>query len=521
MVVVALTMFKRFINAHLHREHISLLIHQHRLATACLLGSIMIIVGITANWVHSPDTSLTTHHSHELRVVTRISPSTYYLDNASETNDNDIKANGFDYNLLKLFADKHNLELKIQTVDSLDQMQSMVQKGKADLAVPGISLNADNFHLSKSIPYHHSELIVVYKAGLKKPRGPKDLLNKNLMVISESASASHLHGLQEELPSLQWRELELINHADLLEHVQRELIDFAIIDKSEFSLLSGLYPGVKEGFTLNTNQPFYWLFSEQTTKLVSAVNDFLLDAQADSTLAKLEEQFFGYSSKLSQVTSYEFAKNIKKRLPEHLENIKSTADRYGMDWCMLAAISYQESGWNPKAKSPTGVRGMMMLTLATANELGVANRLNVKESLDGGARYYLQLKNRLPKRIQEPDRSWLALAAYNVGMGHLEDARVLTEHRGGDPDSWYDVKQALPLLTDPEWYAYTKYGFARGNEPVEYVQRIRHYYNILKWHETSDKFKSNESNSLATLTSATVAKNTESISEKIQENPAL
>ena len=154
-----------------------------------------------------------------------------------------------------------------------------------------------------------------------------------------------------------------------------------------------------------------------------------------------------------------------------------------MDWQLLAAVDYQESHWNPVAESPTGVRGMMMLTLPTARELGVDNRLDVTQSLRGGARYLKDIRRRLPDDIYEPDRTWLALAAYNIGMGHLEDARVITDRQGGDPHLWQDVMERLPLLQKRQFFETTRYGYARGVEAATYVQNIRHYYSILQWQD--------------------------------------
>lgn len=124
---------------------------------------------------------------------------------------------------------------------------------------------------------------------------------------------------------------------------------------------------------------------------------------------------------------------------------------------------------------------MMMLTLPTAREMGIEDRLDPVQSLRGGARYLKNIKRRLPKDIAEPDLTWFAMAAYNVGMGHLEDARVITERQGGDPHLWADVMERLPLLQKSKYYQNTRYGFARGSEPVTYVQNIRHYYSILQW----------------------------------------
>jgi membrane-bound lytic murein transglycosylase F len=157
-----------------------------------------------------------------------------------------------------------------------------------------------------------------------------------------------------------------------------------------------------------------------------------------------------------------------------------------MDWHLLAAVAYQESHWDPRAQSRTGVRGLMMLTLPTAREMGVDNRLDPGQSLRGGARYLKNIKRRLPDDISEPDRTWFSLAAYNIGMGHLEDARVITERQGGDPHVWREVMEHLPLLQKSKYYQDARYGFARGEEAVTYVQNIRHYYSILEWQDISD-----------------------------------
>ena len=165
-------------------------------------------------------------------------------------------------------------------------------------------------------------------------------------------------------------------------------------------------------------------------------------------------------------------KASREKLPTYLPLFQKYATD-DIDWRLLAAVAYQESHWNPRAKSPTGVRGMMMLTLPTAKQLGIKSRIDPEQSIRGGARYIQKNKRRIPERIPEPDRTWLALAAYNIGFGHLEDARRLTQKFGADPDRWVDVKEYLPLLRQRKYYKQTRFGYARGDEPVQYVDNIK------------------------------------------------
>jgi len=195
----------------------------------------------------------------------------------------------------------------------------------------------------------------------------------------------------------------------------------------------------------------------------------------------LLERHYGHVSDFDYVGTRTYMRHIEQRLPEYRPHFEEAVADKDIDWRLLAAVAYQESHWNPKAVSPTGVRGMMMLTRTTANDLGVDRRTDPRQSIDGGSRYLKYLLDRIPERIQGRDRLWLALAAYNIGYGHMEDARIITQQRGGDPDKWMDVKESLPLLHKRKWYSKTKNGYARGNEAVRYVENIRSYYDILVW----------------------------------------
>lgn len=170
-----------------------------------------------------------------------------------------------------------------------------------------------------------------------------------------------------------------------------------------------------------------------------------------------------------------FSEDVAAVLPQYRGDFEAAARRNGLDWRLLAAVGYQESRWNPAAESPTGVRGLMMLTTDTALDLGV-DREDGPQSIRGAGRFLQSLYEQLPPQIREPDRTAMALAAYNQGIGHLLDARDVAVNRGGDPDRWSDVRAALPLLGDADWQKTTKYGFARGGEAVAFVDSVRQYY---------------------------------------------
>jgi membrane-bound lytic murein transglycosylase F len=170
---------------------------------------------------------------------------------------------------------------------------------------------------------------------------------------------------------------------------------------------------------------------------------------------------------------------VQTRLPRYLDWFKEAADKYQLDWRLLAAMGYQESKWDPGAVSFTGVRGLMQLTEDTAAMMRAGNRLDPRASIFGGAKYLSRLLDTVPSRIEEPDRTWFAVAAYNVGFGHVEDARILTQQQGRNPDRWEDVRETLPLLSQERWYTRTRRGYARGWEPVRYVDNVKAYLNIL------------------------------------------
>ena len=414
----------------------------------------------------------------EIVVVSRNGPATYYEDKGGPA--------GFEYALGSLFAEELGVKLKMEVRHNIAELLESVRRGQVDFAAAGLTVTPDRIgEFSFSHPYFEIQTQAVYVAGTARPRAVEDLYNSRLVILADSSQAELLRSWQAEHPDLHWQEINDAEASDLLDMVNSGAATFALIDSNEFTANRSFFPKLRSGFDLANTERIAWLFNARADnqRLRERADAFFQRLQADGTLEQIKEQYFGHAWGINQVDSQTFLRRVRQRLPKYEELVRNIAQEYQMDWQLLAAISYQESHWNPYARSPTGVRGMMMLTTNTAREMKVQNRLDATQSLRGGARYFKKIMRLLPGGVSEPDRTWFALAAYNIGRGHLEDARVITERQGGNPDLWTDVKERLPLLQKSKYYRGTRHGYARGSEPVTYVKNIRHYYNILAWQD--------------------------------------
>lgn len=413
-------------------------------------------------------------NSGELVVVTRLSPSTYY-----ETQHGG--PSGLEFDLADLFAQELGVSLKLVVASELGQVFNALATRSAHLAAAGLNITAERearFRFTE--PYMSAQQQVVYRAGNPRPKQLEDLNAGSLRVTAHSNHAEYLREAKAAMPDLSWEETSELSVDDLLYHVWSRQLDYTIANSNDLVLSQQFYPELRAAFDLTEPQGLGWaMVRGEDDSLFQAAEAFFDRIRNDGTLSHLLEKYYGHLNNFDYVGTRTYMRHITERLPKYRELFERAAEETGLDWRLLAAIGYQESHWNPRAVSPTGVRGIMMLTLNTAKSLGVSNRLDPEQSILGGARYLALTKDRIPEHIVDPTRTWLALAAYNVGLGHLEDARIITTNQGKNPDSWTHVKEHLPLLAKKEWYRKTRYGYARGWEPVRYVENIRTYYELL------------------------------------------
>ena len=411
----------------------------------------------------------------ELRVVTRDSPVSYV--------EGPDGPSGPEFDLVKEFADELGVDLVIKTVDSISEIVPYLNSGKAQMAAAGLSITESRReYLHFGYPYDMVDMHLIYKLGTGKPNDIEEVIGRPIEVMAGSSHADMLQVLSAVHPELEWTENADAEVTDLLAKVANEEVDFTIADSTEFNIQRHFHPDLRVALDLELGDPIAWAFPKGSgDSLLARADRFLINADRDGYLAQVHDRYYGHTKKFDYVGTRNFIRHFESRLPRYRDMFEEAGAKWGVDWRLLAAIGYQESHWRSGAVSPTGVRGIMMLTEDTAAFLGIDDRVDPENSIFGGAQYYARQTERVADTVDEPDRTWMALAAYNVGFNHLKDARKIVEWQGGDPDTWIDVSKALPLLAQRKWYTKVPYGYARGWEPVLYVNNIRSYYNILKW----------------------------------------
>jgi len=411
----------------------------------------------------------------ELVVISRTGPTTYY-----KTPEGIL---GLEYELSTRFAKHLGVKLKVLLAENQEDIIPMIVRGEAHLAAAALTITENRKKLVRFSPgYQTIDQQLVYRLGSKRPSSLEDVIDGHLEVTRGTSHTERLTELTKTHPDLQWKEHRNISGTELLNLVYEQVIDYTISNSNELSLFQRYNKEVNAAFSISEPQSLAWAMPYHVdNSLLNESKNFFRKIKKSGELEQLIERYYGHADQLNFVGTRLYIRHVKTKLPRYQRQFEKAAAKYKLDWRLLAAIGYQESHWKPKATSPTGVRGIMMLTLKTAKQLQITNRLDPEQSIEGGAKYIRYILNRLPDRIAEPDRTWLALAAYNVGYYHLEDARILTQERGADPDKWIEVKKDLPLLSKEKWYKKTKYGYARGNEPVKYVENIRIYHDLLIW----------------------------------------
>ena len=368
----------------------------------------------------------------------------------------------------------------IDEIGKSSELEKAIRNQSSHLAI-GIATKTkhDPKYIKRTPPIHSLQYHVVTKGSTNRHNIQHNLQDIQITLTEKHQSFASHHELIRigATPHISKEH----SFEELLMLVADGEIDYTIVDSLTLKHARFIFPELSTAFTMDESKQISWLTHRDDPALQNELYQFIDTIKQNGRYDALYEEHFGHLREFDYVGAHRFLRHIKKRLPKYLAMFQEAGKTYELDWRLLAAVAYQESHWDPNAVSPTGVKGIMMLTLLTAKEMGVKNRTGAEESIDGGARYLKKLMNKVESHVVEEDQIWVALAAYNAGYGHIQDARLLAQKKGLKADSWPDIKRTLPLLQKPEYYKKTKHGYSRGaKQALHYVDSIRRYYSVLK-----------------------------------------
>jgi membrane-bound lytic murein transglycosylase F len=396
----------------------------------------------------------------------------------------------FEKELASLFAQRMHLKVKLVTMEN-DQIAQALMSHKVHIAAAGMRAVAPA-RLRFSTPYQTLSELVICKDN--PPKNIDELLRRSIAVMSESAHDYALRAIAEHQPDLRWALRRHQSDSSLLKEVAEGKLDCTVANEEQIASARNFYQNLADGYDLKTQSHLAWaVANDADSSLLNAANEFFEAIKNDGNLNLIIDRYYGHNERLETVDAVAFVSNSRTVLPQYKHWFEEASALTGIEWQLLAALAYQESHWDPHATSYTHVRGMMMLTDDTADRMNLDDRLDARNSIIAGAKYLQLLKEGLPGHIDEKERIWMALAAYNQGMGHLEDARILAEKSNLNPDVWSDVRKVMPLLSRPAYFEQAKHGRARGGEAVILVETVRLYFDMLNRLENENVLNSSDS----------------------------
>ncbi len=389
---------------------------------------------------------------------------------------------GFEYDLAKEFAKFLGFDLIVKVFDCESIKKSILNGNAHFIGNNYIKKETDVFLYS--VPYSYIDYVVITHKKNKRIKYLKDL-NGEVFFVRKN---SNFENILTKIKNKYSLDFKIVFGPDISdeEYIKRVNSDDALITVTYSNLaesVRNIYPNMRIRLSISSNHPLVWVVNKNEKWLLRKMNEFIKQSLKNKLIDKLLDKYVQVNEDCDCFDINKFLKRMKTRFPKYKKHIKKEAEKYNLDWRFIAALIYQESHFNPNAKSHTGVKGLMQLTLDTAERMGVKNRLDPIESIKGGVKYFAMLIEKFNDIENEEDKLKYALAAYNLGLNHVYDAMKLTKKMGKNPNSWDDVKNILLLLSDKKYYEQTEYGYCRGWEAVNHVRNVLNYYDILKKQE--------------------------------------
>lgn len=407
-----------------------------------------------------------------LRVLTRNNASTYFLWRGELL--------GFEYELARRFARQHDLRLEMVVPPGRDDLAPWLREGRGDIVAASLTISPERQKegVAFSRPYHTISEILVTRRDDESLNKPADLTGRRVVVRRSSSYWQSLEKLKQQgIDFTLDAAPEELETEELIDRVARGVYDLTVADSHILDIELTWRDDIRAAFPLGEPRSHGWLVREQNPQLLKAVNAFL----------KKEYRGLFYN-----VTYDKYFKNPKRILSHVEQRVDSAgtgelspfdklarryAERYGFDWRLVVSQMFQESRFDPQAKSWVGALGLMQVMPRTGKELGLENLRDPETGLHAGVKYLDWLMRRFEPSLPVSERTWFALASYNAGIGHVRDARRLAKRLGYDPDRWFDnVEKAMLQLSKRQYAKKAKHGYVRGHEPVNYVREIRDRY---------------------------------------------
>jgi membrane-bound lytic murein transglycosylase F len=413
--------------------------------------------------------------SGELKVITGSSLHSYYVYRNQSM--------GFDYELAKEFADHLGVRLSVVTCDAWEEMRGALNSGRGDLIAAGTEITASRSHQAAfSNGYREVQQHLISQRSKPPVANLRDLAGKTVDVVRGSAHHERLEELRREGIDVIIRTHDSLPEDLLIQKVARGEIDFTVANSNIALMIRRYYTSASVQALGRDTIPLGWAVRPEARQLLEKVNSFFRAIRETGRLDDIYEKYHWNIGDFDYIDLKAFHERMRTRLPRYRPFIKEAARQNGFDWCLIAAQAYRESHLDPLARGAFDAQGLMQILPATSRSLKVVDPFDPVASIKAGVFYLKTLYDQFDA-IEEDDRVLFALAAYNVGAGHVQDARRLASQEGLDPDRWESVAKTLPLLRYRTYFRNAEQGFCRGDITVAYVKHILIYWDILKRQE--------------------------------------
>ncbi|MFP4663048.1 MAG: transporter substrate-binding domain-containing protein [Bacteroidales bacterium] len=400
---------------------------------------------------------------------------------------------GFQYDLLRKFTDRHELNLKLIVENDLIKSTEYLKNKEIDLIAQSLTITPERkTYLNFTEPIAETRQVLVQRHSTRNDsiefiRNQLDLAGKTVHIQKGGAAYSRLKNLSEEIAdSIYIVEIDSLEMEEIIHLVSNGIIDYAVCDENVATINEAYYNNIDVKTPVSFPQKLAWAIRQESSDLADTINTWLKAYKETSEYKFLYHKYFK-SSRAKTTRQSEFYSGEGGYISQYDAYIKEASEMIDWDWRLLASLIFQESRFNPDAVSWAGAFGIMQLMPATADFLGVSQNSSIPEQIYAGARYIQYLDNKIPESVSNfQDRVKFILASYNIGPGHIFDAMRLAEKYGRNPNVWDgNVRYFLMHKSNPRYFEdeVVKHGYCTGIQPINYVEevveRYEHYRNVI------------------------------------------